>query len=134
MEKQVMRPNLNITQMRFLLFFLTFIVIVLVALSLTGENVFFSSLYIILLPLGLVEIPFLILGKPLQEPFYLTFLLAGSPIIIPLGWLIYLFIIIFGVNAKRRFAFIGIYIFFIFLILGNIAGCANQFKLIPVID
>jgi hypothetical protein len=79
-----------------------------------------------LFPVGMLAIPYLFLSRPFPDGQARLIMSAPGVLIVLAGWSVYFLIIRFGVKAKKTAIFVVIYILFLLLLFGNVAGCTLQ--------
>ena len=79
-----------------------------------------------LFPVGMLAIPYLLLSQPLTDTQIKLIMPPLGWIIGLVGWIAYFAIMHAGVKAKKTAIFVVIYILFLLLLFGNVAGCTLQ--------
>ena len=83
-----------------------------------------------LFPVGMLALPYRLLSQPLPEEHIKLIMPPLGWIIGLVGWIGYFLIIHFGIKAKKPVVFIVLYVLFLLLLFGNVAGCTAQISYI----
>jgi hypothetical protein len=98
------------------------------------SNLFSDIVLFLFFPFGIIAIPDIFFPKLFHQDYLALFLSPFSIIIAAVGWFVYYRIALFGAKIKNLPVFIIVYILFIVLLLGNLAGCTLQISFIKSLN
>jgi len=95
-----------------------------------SNGVLYFFWLVLLFPVGMLAIPYLLLSQPLTDTQIKLIMPPLGWIIGLVGWIAYFAIMHAGVKAKKPVVFIVLYVLFLLLLFGNVAGCTAQISYI----
>jgi len=111
-----------------------FLVVLFAAVLYMGDGdimfLFSGAPFFLLFPAGMLAIPYLLLSQPIPNDQINLIMPPQVVLIALLGWYVYFLLMRFGVKAKKPLIFVAIYILFLLLVFGNVAGCTAQMVIV----